>query len=187
MSVSIRWTPQSHMYLTLNPLTWKIWWAPNNACRWQMGFNSSFKWLIILKWFHENYAHLLLPNYAQLLVPNYAQLLLPNHLPRNSHHFTCFPSLLLVTICIATLFIYIYLQPVFHIFFIYDWGKYCRMLPTLANFIFSVTVSANGKVRIRWKHHVKNLISHSLELKISGVLLLLTNYDTPFKPRPLSN
>jgi len=32
-------------YLTLNPLTWKIWWAPNNASRWQMGFNSAFKGL----------------------------------------------------------------------------------------------------------------------------------------------
>jgi len=29
--------------LTLNPLTWKIWWAPNNAGKWQMGFNSMFK------------------------------------------------------------------------------------------------------------------------------------------------
>jgi hypothetical protein len=24
---------------------WKIWWAPNNASKWQMGFNSAFKWL----------------------------------------------------------------------------------------------------------------------------------------------
>ena len=32
--------------LTLNPLTWKIWWARNNASRWQMGFNSAFKGLI---------------------------------------------------------------------------------------------------------------------------------------------
>ena len=31
--------------LNLNPLTWKIWWAPNNASRWKMGFNSAFKWL----------------------------------------------------------------------------------------------------------------------------------------------
>jgi len=23
--------------------TWRIWWAPNNACKWQMGFNSAFK------------------------------------------------------------------------------------------------------------------------------------------------
>jgi hypothetical protein len=38
--------------LTLNPLTWKIWWAPNNASKWQMGFNSVFKGLNIMprKW-----------------------------------------------------------------------------------------------------------------------------------------
>jgi len=29
--------------LTLILLTWRIWWAPNNASRWQMGFNSAFK------------------------------------------------------------------------------------------------------------------------------------------------
>jgi len=31
--------------LTLNPLTWKIWWASNKASRWQMGINSAFKGL----------------------------------------------------------------------------------------------------------------------------------------------
>jgi len=31
--------------LTLNTLTWKIWWASNNASRWQKGFNSAFKGL----------------------------------------------------------------------------------------------------------------------------------------------
>jgi hypothetical protein len=31
--------------LTLNPLTWKIWRASNNASRGQMGFNSAFKGL----------------------------------------------------------------------------------------------------------------------------------------------
>jgi len=31
--------------LTLAPLTWRIWWDPNNASRWQMGFNSAFKGL----------------------------------------------------------------------------------------------------------------------------------------------
>jgi hypothetical protein len=31
--------------LTLSPLTWKIWWTPNNASRWQMGFNWTFKGL----------------------------------------------------------------------------------------------------------------------------------------------
>ena len=28
--------------LNLNPLTWKIWWAPNNASIWQMGFILEF-------------------------------------------------------------------------------------------------------------------------------------------------
>ena len=31
--------------LTLILLTWRIWWAPNNAIKWQMGFNSAFKGL----------------------------------------------------------------------------------------------------------------------------------------------
>jgi hypothetical protein len=31
--------------LTLILLTWKIWWAPNNASRWQMGFKLVFKGL----------------------------------------------------------------------------------------------------------------------------------------------
>ena len=30
-------------YLTLILLTWRIWWTPNNASRWQVGFNSVFK------------------------------------------------------------------------------------------------------------------------------------------------
>jgi hypothetical protein len=29
--------------LTFIQLTWRIWWAPNNASRWQMGFNSVLK------------------------------------------------------------------------------------------------------------------------------------------------
>ena len=32
--------------LTLTLLTWRIWWAPNNASKWQMGFNSAFKGLM---------------------------------------------------------------------------------------------------------------------------------------------
>jgi hypothetical protein len=31
--------------ITLILLTWRIWWAPNNASRWQMGLNSAFKGL----------------------------------------------------------------------------------------------------------------------------------------------
>jgi len=32
--------------LTLILLTWRIWWSPNNASRWQMRFNWAFQWLI---------------------------------------------------------------------------------------------------------------------------------------------
>jgi len=28
---------------TLTPLTWRIWWAPNNTSTWQMGFDWAFK------------------------------------------------------------------------------------------------------------------------------------------------
>jgi len=35
----------AHDTLTLILLTWKIWWAPNNASKWQMGFNLAFKGL----------------------------------------------------------------------------------------------------------------------------------------------
>jgi hypothetical protein len=35
-------------YLTLNPLTWKIWLAPNNASKWKMEFNSAFKGLTVI-------------------------------------------------------------------------------------------------------------------------------------------
>jgi len=31
--------------LTLILLTWRIWRAPNNASKWQVGFNSAFKGL----------------------------------------------------------------------------------------------------------------------------------------------
>ena len=32
--------------LTLILLTWRMWWAPNNTSKWQMGFNLAFKGLI---------------------------------------------------------------------------------------------------------------------------------------------
>jgi hypothetical protein len=35
-----------HISLILILLTWRIWWAPNNASRCYMGFNSAFKGLI---------------------------------------------------------------------------------------------------------------------------------------------
>jgi len=36
--------------LTLYLLMWRIWWAPNNASKWQMGFISAFKGLFIQFW-----------------------------------------------------------------------------------------------------------------------------------------
>jgi hypothetical protein len=44
----IRMSRKLHVYtcLTLILLTWIIGWAPNNARKWQMGFNSAFKVLI---------------------------------------------------------------------------------------------------------------------------------------------
>jgi hypothetical protein len=36
--------------LTLILLMWRIWWAPNKASRWQMGFNSVFKGLKHVWW-----------------------------------------------------------------------------------------------------------------------------------------
>ena len=37
------------LILILILLTWRIWWAPNNARKWQMGFNSAFKGLNFMK------------------------------------------------------------------------------------------------------------------------------------------
>jgi len=33
-------------YLALILLMWRIWWAANNASKWQVGLNSAFKGLI---------------------------------------------------------------------------------------------------------------------------------------------
>ena len=41
--VKVNWTLNNTLTLIL--LTWRIWWAPINASRWQMGFNSTFKGL----------------------------------------------------------------------------------------------------------------------------------------------
>jgi len=47
---------QKKLTLTFNPLTWKIWWSPNNASKWQIRFNSAFKGLNHLKhiWLSEH-------------------------------------------------------------------------------------------------------------------------------------
>ena len=39
--------------LTLILLTWSKWWTPNNATKWQMGFNSAFKGLIFQTWWNN--------------------------------------------------------------------------------------------------------------------------------------
>ena len=39
------WRVETHSS-TPNLLTWRIWWAPNNASKWQMGCNSAFEKLI---------------------------------------------------------------------------------------------------------------------------------------------
>ena len=44
------WKPILMSFLTHILLTWGIWWVPNNASKWQMGFNLSFKGLIPLKY-----------------------------------------------------------------------------------------------------------------------------------------
>ena len=33
----------NNLNLSIILKTWRIWWAPNNVCKWRMGFNSSFK------------------------------------------------------------------------------------------------------------------------------------------------
>ena len=40
--------------LTLTLLKWKIWWAPNNASKWQMGFNLAFTGLRDRKEWNRN-------------------------------------------------------------------------------------------------------------------------------------
>ena len=46
IAIVISW-PLCSLSSTLILLTWRIWWAPNNASKWQMGFNLACKWLIV--------------------------------------------------------------------------------------------------------------------------------------------
>ena len=54
--------------LTLILLTWRIWWASNNASKCQMGFNSAFRWL---KASFENYYTKYLKLWKHTVVPTY--------------------------------------------------------------------------------------------------------------------
>jgi len=44
---SVLTTPDATIQLALTLLPWRIWWAPNNASRWQMGFNLAFNGLML--------------------------------------------------------------------------------------------------------------------------------------------
>jgi len=50
--------------LTLTLLTWRIWWSPNNARSWQMGFNSAFTGLKTTRHFQKISLHL--PSFERL-------------------------------------------------------------------------------------------------------------------------
>jgi hypothetical protein len=45
--IDIKYFTVAYMALTLYVRTWRIWWAPNNARKGQMRFNSAFKGLIL--------------------------------------------------------------------------------------------------------------------------------------------
>jgi len=47
MESSIFISKQTIGKLTLILLMWRIWWAPNNTSKWQMGFNSAFEGLTV--------------------------------------------------------------------------------------------------------------------------------------------
>ena len=53
LSLEILYFPSSLYPLTLILLTWRIWWAPNNASKWQLGINSAFKGLIPLQFMNR--------------------------------------------------------------------------------------------------------------------------------------
>jgi hypothetical protein len=52
--------------LTLILLTWKIRWAPSNTSKWQMEFNSAFKWLrSVLTFFLKHWIYMFIALYNQ--------------------------------------------------------------------------------------------------------------------------
>ena len=48
--------------LTFILLTWRIWWAPNNVSKWQMGFNSAFKGLRLLS--YQTWRHIAIDSFT---------------------------------------------------------------------------------------------------------------------------
>ena len=76
--------------LNLILLRWRKWWAPNNASRWRMGFNSAFKGLNTLLQSYQSKS----PNYVFVYKPVYWNWL---HLIQDttSHHTNVFTFMLL--------------------------------------------------------------------------------------------
>jgi len=65
---NLSWKAGVPQLLTLILLTWRIWWAPNNVRKWQMGFNSAFKGLKKLSLILcKPMVHCRLHNYTPLL------------------------------------------------------------------------------------------------------------------------
>jgi len=72
-------------------LTWKIWWAPNNASKWQMGFNSAFKGLWPVE--QKQYFHVYWPEHTfcfgyPYLPPGRLSCRTTNQVSPNSAFFT---------------------------------------------------------------------------------------------------
>jgi len=80
--------------LTLILLTWRIWWAPNNASKWQMGFNSSFKWLIhLVRNCVEIYSQ---TTWTPQFVSPCSAILLPSSLQNQTFLCLCNPKIFLL-------------------------------------------------------------------------------------------
>jgi len=80
--------------LTLTLLTWRIWWTPNNASRWQMEFNSAFKRLILLFMCVYYYVYVFLlyvyvSSPCKLAFFGYSDWGFPVHFPQLQGKFQC--------------------------------------------------------------------------------------------------
>jgi hypothetical protein len=79
--------------LTLILLTWRIWWVPNNAGRWQMGFKLAFKGLSVLIERYSQMRRLFGEGYSwkgreqtvedtDMMTPKYSETLFPSQITK---------------------------------------------------------------------------------------------------------